>query len=49
MAKYESHNESRCNKAIDEMIKIQDSGGGCDKVSRILEMLNELRSEFRDK
>ena len=28
--------------AKDKMVDLQDAGYGCDKVSRILEMLNEL-------
>lgn len=41
-----NHNETRCNKAIDEMIKIQDSGKGNDGVQRILDMLNSLKIDF---
>ena len=32
--------------AIDKMIALQDGGRSCDKVSRILESLNGLRSDI---
>jgi len=38
--------ERRVQKAIDEIIKIQDDGKGNEKTERILDMLRELESEF---
>ena len=38
--------ERRVQKAIDEIIKIQDDGKGNEKTEHILDMLRELESEF---
>ena len=38
--------ERRAQKAIDEMIKIQDDGKGNEKIERILDLLRELENEF---
>lgn len=35
----------RINKAIDELIKIQDDGQGTDIIQRILDLLNDARGE----
>jgi flagellin-specific chaperone FliS len=36
--------EKKCNIAIDKMIDLQDMGFGNEKIQRILDSLNELRS-----
>jgi len=38
--------ERRVQKAIDEIIKIQDDGKGNERTEQILDMLRELEGEF---
>lgn len=40
--------EKKVEIAIDKMVALQDAGFGCDKVSRVLEMLNSLQREIRN-
>lgn len=35
--------------AIDKMIDLQDAGYGCDKIQRILDLLNELTTNIENK
>ena len=39
--------EKKVNKVIDAMVDLQDMGMGCDRVSRILELANDLRSQIQ--
>ena len=38
----------RCEKAIDELIKIQDDGKGNEAIAHMLDKLNSLRSRFEE-
>jgi hypothetical protein len=40
--------ERKVNKVIDAMVDLQDMGLGCDRVSRILELANDLRRQILD-
>jgi len=40
--------EKKVNRAIDAMVDLQDMGLGCDRVSRILELANELRHQIQN-
>lgn len=39
--------EKKCEIAIDKMVALQDSGFGCDTVTRVLDLLNSLQSQIR--
>ena len=44
--KYQNHNVTRVQKAIDELIKICDSGKATGEIRHILDQLRELQSYY---
>jgi len=49
MKGFANRNERRIQKAIDELIKIQDDGKGTGELARVIEMLNRLEIYYANK